>query len=138
MRARFRRIALLCAIVAFGLTSLLALAGADWPPPAGFLWLEGLLAVLSVIAYLRVLSRLDARRQGRRVTVAALDGVIAALAAGFALVAVHADDRDVALDPQDHLVWILTLGLAGAVAAQLLWGLAVWVDRLTASPSPDD
>ncbi len=137
MRAGFHRTALLCAIVAFGGASLLALAGADWPPPSGFLWLEALLAILATGVYFRVLSRLIARSQGRRVPVAAVEGVIASVAAGFALLGFNLGDPDVRLDLRDHAVWILVVGLVGAVAAQSLWGLAVWFDR-TATPSPDD
>lgn len=136
MGAGFRRTAALCAIMAFGATSLLALAGADWPPPVGFLWLEGLLAALAFVVYLRVRSRLTARSQDRRVPSAALEGVLASLAAGFVLVAFSAGDPDITLNPRDHVAWILVLGLAGAIAAQALWGLALWIDRISTSPSP--
>ena len=137
MRAGFHRTPLLCAIVAFGGSSLLALAGADWPPPTGFLWLEALLAILAMVVYRRVLSRLTARSQGRRVPVAAVEGVIASVTAGLVLIALRLGDPDITLDPRDHVVWILVVGLAGAVAAQSLWGLAVLVDRRTAAPSPE-
>ena len=66
--------------------------------------------------------------------VAALEGAIASLAAGFALMAFNSGDPDITPNPRDHVVWIVVVGLAGAAAAQALWGLAVWVDRITASP----
>lgn len=54
---------------------------------------------------------------------AALEGVIASLAGGFGLLVVNLGDPDITLNPRDHLVWILVVGLAGAAAAQALWGL---------------
>lgn len=91
-----------------------------------------------MVVYRRVLSRLTARLQGRRVPVAAVEGVIASVTAGLVLIiALRLGDPDITLDPRDHVVWILVVGLAGAVAAQSLWGLAVLVDRRTAAPSPE-
>lgn len=136
--AGVRRTALLCSTIAFAVTSALALFAADWPPPPGFLWLEALLAALAVIVYFRVRSRLAARSRGRRIPVAALEGALASLAAGFALLTFNVGDPDVTLSPRDHMVWIAAVGLAGAAAAQALWGLAIRVDRAFRSPTPLD
>lgn len=87
-----------------------------------------------MVVYRRVLTRLAARSQGRRIPAAALEGAIASIASGFVLLAFSADDPDITMDPRDHVVWMLVVGLTGAVFAQALWGLAVWVDRLTAAP----
>ena len=133
--AGFRRTALVCAASAFGATSLLALAAADWPPPAGFLWLETLLATLSVIVYFRVRARLAGRARGRRVPIAALEGAVAALTSGFVLLAPQAGDPDVTPVVRDHVVWISILAVVGGVSAQALWSLAVRIDR-SALPRP--
>lgn len=129
----FRRTAVVCAASAFSTTSLLALAAADWPPPAGFLWLEAVLAALSVIVYFRVRARLAGRARGRRVPIAALEGAVAALVSGLALLAANAGDPDVTPVIRDHIVWLSILAVVGGLSAQALWSLAVWIDR---SPPP--
>lgn len=126
----------MCAAVAFGATSLLALAAADWPPPAGFLWLEALLAILAVVVYLRVRSRLAAGADGRRVPVAALEGILAGLAFGLLFVAARAGDPDIEPAMRDHVVWLSVVAALGAISAQSLWGLALWIDRVSTAPSP--
>ena len=136
--AGLRRSARICALVAFGTTSLLALAGADWPPPPGFLILEALLGVLSVIVYIRVRSRLAARRCGRRVPVAALEGVLAGFAFGLSFVATRAGDPDINLNIGDHVVWLSVLAVVGGCSAQALWALAVRIDRTGTAPPLED
>lgn len=143
-RRGFRRIALACAVVMFGATSLLALFGADWPPPVGILWLEALLAVLAVIVYVRVEHRLEARSRGQRLRAAAVEGIIAAVASGLLLLVVNSGEPDITPNPLDHLVWITVLGLAGGLAAQLLWRLALWAsdgprrNRLSGRANPNE
>lgn len=132
--ARLRRTARLCAIAAFGTFSLLALAGADWPPPPGFLILEALLATLSVVVYIRVRSRLAASRSGRRVPVAALEGILAGFAFGLVFIATRAGDPDITISPRDHAVWLSVLAAVGGVSAQALWVLAVRIDRTGTAP----
>ena len=130
------RSARICAMVAFGATSLLALAGADWPPPSGFLLLEALLVALSVVVYIRVRSRLAARHSGRRIPVAALEGILAGCAFGLVSIAMRAGDPDINLNIGDHVVWLSVLAVVGGIGAQALWALAVRIDRTgTAPPS---
>lgn len=131
------RTALLCAVVAFGATSLLAVAAADWPPPAGFLWLEGLLGLFALVVYTRVLMRLRARSQGRRIRLAAFEGAIAGLAAGVILLLVSsAGEPDVTPTSLDNAVGFLVIASVGAAAAQALWGLAILLDRSSTTPAP--
>lgn len=121
---------MICAVGAFGATSALALAGADWPPPVGILGLEALLAVLAVVVYLRVSARLAAREQGRRTAAAAFEGLAAGWAAGvMLLLMVSPGEPDVAVTSVDNAVGFAVIGLLGALIAQALWGLAVWINR---------
>lgn len=132
MRSGFSRqqTAMICAVLAFGATSALAVAGADWPPPVGILGLEALLAVLAVAVYLRVSARLAARVQGRRTAAAALEGLAAGWAAGVVLLLmVSPGEPDVTVTSWDNAVGFTVIGLLGALIAQALWGLAVWINR---------
>ncbi len=132
MRSGFSRqqTARICAVVAFGATSALALAGADWPPPVGILGLEALLAVLAVVVYLRVSARLAAREQGRRTAAAAFEGLAAGWAAGvMLLLMVSPGEPDVTVTSADNAVGFAVIGSLGALIAQALWGLAVWINR---------
>lgn len=126
-----------CAIVAFGVTSALAVAAADWPPPVGFLWLEALLATLAVIVYVRVRSRLMARARGRRCMPAAFEGLIAGLVSGLILLLMRSPgEPDITPTSVDNLIGFAVIGIIGAVAAQALWALAVRIDRHPTAPSP--
>lgn len=137
--ARTSRTASVCALVGFGATSALALAAADWPPPVGFLWLEALLATLAVIVYVRVRSRLTSRAQGRRNLPAAFEGLVAGLVSGLILLfSISHGEPDVTPTSVDNLVGFAAIGFAGAVVAQTLWALAVWIGRRPAAPSTDD
>lgn len=130
----FRRPAWVCAAIAFGGTSLLALAAADWPPPAGFLLLEVMLAALSGVVYIRIRSRLAARARGRSIPVAALEGVLAGLFVGLLFLAVHGGDPDIRPVAGDHIVWMSALAVVGGVVAQVLWVVAVWIARVSPAP----
>ena len=109
----------------FGTTSLLALVGADWPPPPGFLWLEVLLAAASSAVYLRVGSRLAARWAGGRTPPAALEGLLAGLAGGLLVMVVSPGEPTVVPTVGDRMTGCLVTGVAGALAAQAVWGVAV-------------
>lgn len=132
MRSGFSRqqTATICAVVAFGSTSALALAGADWPPPVGILGLELLFAVLAVAVHLRVSARLAARERGRRIGTAAFEGLVAGWAAGVVvLLMASPGEPDVTVTALDNAVGFAVIGLLGALIAQALWGLAVWINR---------
>jgi hypothetical protein len=115
----------MCAVSVFGVASLLALAGADWPPPPGFLWLEVLLAGASSAVYLRVRSRLATRWSGRWTPPAALEGLLAGLTAGLLMMMVSPAEPTVVPTAGDRVTWLLVTGLTGALAAQAVWGVAV-------------
>ena len=98
--------------------------GADWPPPPGFLWLEILLAGFSSAVYLRVGSRLATRWAGRRTPPAALEGLLAGLAAGLLMMVVSPGEPTVVPTASDRVIWLLVTGGTGAVAGQAVWAVA--------------
>lgn len=125
-----KQTATICAVLAFGATSAIAVAGADWPPPVGILGLEALLAVLAVAVYLRVSARLTARAQGRRTAAAALEGLAAGWAAGVVLVLMASPgEPDVSVTSLDNAIGFAVIGLLGALIAQALWALALCINR---------
>lgn len=119
------RIARRCAIGAFTICSALALVGADFPPPAGFLWLAAIFAVLAVVVRIRVAGRLAARAVGRRVAPAALEGLIAGFLVAATLLVCVPVDPGVVPTLIDRAVWFAVLGGAGAVTAQFIWAAAL-------------
>ena len=109
----------------FGIVSLIALSGADWPPPPGFLGLEAVLAGVSYAVYLRVGRRLANRRAGGRTPPAALEGLLAGLVVGLILAVFSPGEPTVVPTVGDRLTWLAVMAATGALAAQAIWGLAL-------------
>lgn len=103
---------------------LVLLAGADRPPPPGFLWLVGMVAVL-VGAGTVVIPRWWERRQrvgrARMVVAAAAQGATVGLAVALVIALLPRSGAPEA-GPAGWLIWFALLGFGGAVtAAMVAW-----------------
>ena len=127
-----RAIATTCSVALFVVATAVAFAGADKPPPLGFLVLVAALGALSVTAYLRLLAHLralGARRWGRFGRVA-LEGLVGGSALATVLVLTSAGEPSVAPGPADLAVWFLVAAAAGSLGAMMVWAVALGLRML--------
>ena len=80
-----QRIASINAALFFVVWLLILLAGADFPPPRGFIWIIVTIAASSAVVYWRVPAYIEWAQTGRsgRYWRVVLDGVVAAGSAGL-------------------------------------------------------
>ena len=101
------------------------LAGADFPPPTGFLWIILLDLVAALLVYVRVPSYVtwfDRRRRGR-LLFALLDGLACGLVFAFAAILLPGGGEPSLPPPGliDHLIWFAVVGAVGAVNAGAIY-----------------
>jgi len=117
-------IALACASGLFIGTVATAFAGADKPPPVGFLWLVAILAAVCVGVFVRLKRHLAARRAGerRRAGRVGVEGMLAGAGLAVSLAAIGGGEPSVAVPLESRL-----LGLAFAAAVGAILALTVWL-----------
>lgn len=116
-----------CAAGLFVLAVAIALLGADKPPPPGFLWLVGLIALLCLVAFLRLQAYLAAGTPGRWVTGLRV-GVEGMAGGGIAMLVLSifgSGEPGVTVSAGDRLLGVGAAALAGAVFALLTWTAAL-------------
>lgn len=92
------------------------LAGADKPPPPGFLWIVLTVAVCSVVVYWRTPTYLGwhrTRRPGRYWRVV-LDGFSAGLFVALPLALKGSGEPSSGRDAADFAIWFVVVGLVGS------------------------
>lgn len=117
------------AIIATAFTvawTLILLAGADHPPPIGFVWLLPVVLACGLLVYRRVpiyARWRGTRRPGRVVRVLA-EGLLAGLMAGLVM-ALRPGDHPMGLPASaELLVWFSALAAVGLLNAALVYALA--------------
>ena len=100
------------------------LAGADFPPPVGFLWVIFLDVVAALLVYIRVptyITWLDNRKKGRFLH-ALLDGFIIGLVFALTTMLLPGGGEPSLPPPYliDRLTWFAVVGVVGAVNAGLV------------------
>ncbi|MEA3336704.1 MAG: hypothetical protein U9R25_12390 [Chloroflexota bacterium] len=108
-------------------------AGADHPPPFGFLWLVLLCLLAAGIVYLRVPTYANWSATGRRFRLLRvfLDGIVAGLL--FALVPLlfnRGGEPDAQPTWVDHMIWFAVLAGVGAANAMLIYFFSFVSNRL--------
>jgi hypothetical protein len=120
-------IAVSCAVGLFVTATAIGLAGADKPPPLGFFVLMAALAVLSAVAYLRLLANMRSlghRRWGRFVHVG-VEGLAGGLALAILLTLAFRGGPEGSTRPADLVIWFEVVGIVGALAAMVVWAVAL-------------
>jgi hypothetical protein len=115
------RIAAVNAIAFFSFWLLVLLAGADKPPPPGFLRLIPILLLCAAAVYWRVPAYINwsqTRPPGRILRVA-LEGLVAGLIVGAVAAAVGRDTPP----GRDFAIWLAVLGLMGTLNSVVLYAL---------------
>lgn len=111
------RIAAINAILFFGFWFVILLAGADFPPPVGFLLLVFVIAACAFVVNWRVPTYIDwyrTKRPGRRWRVI-LDGVIAGIVVATPFVLNRSGASSITPRPVDYAIWFALLGFVGAL-----------------------
>ncbi len=102
-------------------------AGADHPPPLGFVWLVLLDLIASGLLYLRVRTYADwhAVRRPHRVLLVLRDGALTGLAVGTAtlLFSVARLGSVVATGWEPVLIWLIVLALVGTLTSAVVYAV---------------
>ncbi|MCB0132087.1 MAG: hypothetical protein KDD78_14610 [Caldilineaceae bacterium] len=104
---------------------LVLLAGADFPPPRGFLWMVLTVALCAGVVYWRVPSYVAwqrTRRAGRYWRVVC-DGLIAGLLVALPFVLLGGGEPSVTVRPVDYGIWFAVLASMGLVNAAALYAI---------------
>jgi hypothetical protein len=120
-------VALSCSVGLFLSTTAIGLAGADKPPPLGFLALVAALAVHSTVAYWRLLANMSAlggRRWGRFVRVG-VEGLAAEFALAIVLTLRFPGGTEGSTRLYDLAIWFGVTGVLGVLAAITVWTVAL-------------
>jgi len=117
---------------------LVLLAGADKPPPIGFLWLIPLIALSAIVVYWRVPTYIhwsQKQKPGRLLHVAQ-EGFLAGLVVATPFALFGSGEPSVTIQPIDYMVWFAILGLMGMLNSLALYVInAVVAKRLDSSES---
>ena len=108
---------------------LVLLAGADFPPPVGFLWVVLIVAICSAVVYWRIPPYIMWYRKCRfarywRVT---LEGLIGGVLVASFFVSLGNGEPTVTAGPEDYAIFISVLAILGIVNALALYFINGWV-----------
>jgi hypothetical protein len=109
-------------------------AGADHPPPPGFLLLAVIVALCAGIVYWRVPLYLDwqSARRPRRYLRVLVDGVTAGLSLALLFMLLPGGEPSVAPRMLDRLIWFSVLGTLGAANALTIYSAAALLHKRAA------
>jgi drug/metabolite transporter (DMT)-like permease len=116
-------------VVAGGLfvtTVAIGLAGADKPPPLGFLWLVAALAATCLFGFYRLNRHLSVRGEAAGLTRrVAVEGAGVGLAMVLVFSLVGGAEQGVTVDMASRLIGVAVLVCVGSVVALMGWFVAV-------------
>ena len=126
-----QKIAGINAVIFFFFWLLVLLAGADRPPPIGFLWLIPVIALSAVVAYWRIPTYIlwsQTQKPGRLPRVA-LEGFLAGLVVTTPFALFGSGEPTVRMQPVDYVGWFAILGLMGMLNSLTLYVINAVVAR---------
>ncbi len=126
-----RKIAAINAIVFFVFWLFVLLAGADKPPPRGFIWIMLAVAVCAAVVYWRVPTYIDwtcTSRTGRYGLVV-LDGVVAGLLVALPFALRGSGEPSITMRPLDYVIWFAVLAVMGVLNSVTLYLINALVAR---------
>jgi len=118
-----RRIAAVNAILFFFFWLLILLAGADFPPPVGFLWLVIVIAACAYVVYWRVPTYINWVRteRPRRHWHVLLEGIAAGIVVAALFVLFNSGEPSINPQPVDYAIWFALLGFMGALNSMAVY-----------------
>jgi hypothetical protein len=105
------------------------LAGADKPPPIGFLWIVLVLALSAMVVFWRVPTYIhwsQTQKPGRILRVA-VEGFWAGLVVATPFVLFGGGEPSVPMQPIAYLGWFAILGLMGMLNSLTLYAINAWL-----------
>lgn len=123
-----KRFARALAVFFFAFWIVILLAGADFPPPIGFLYVAWVVLLCSFVVYWRTLTYVAwyiVQKSQRHIRVV-LDGIVAGLIAG-SLTMLLPSSREPGMTPRliDYAIWFAVLALMGVVNAVAIYLITV-------------
>ena len=118
-----RRIAAINAVGFFFFWLVVLLAGADRPPPIGFLWLLLAIALSAIVVYWRIPTYIQwsqKKKRGRLLRVA-LEGFLAGLVVATPFALFGSGEPTVLMQPIDYAGWFVILGIMGMLNSLTLF-----------------
>lgn len=128
-----QKTALVNAIVFFLFWLLVLLAGADKPPPRGFVWVVLVVALCASVVYWRIPTYINwsqTKRPGRMLRVA-LEGFMAGLVVATPFALGGSGEPSITIQPIDYVGWFVILGMMGMLNSLTLYFINAAVARRT-------
>lgn len=130
---RLRKVAWINAVGFFIFWLLVLLAGADKPPPVGFLWVVLVVALSAMVVYRRIPTYIQwfRTKRARRLLRVALEGFLAGLVVATPFALLGGGESSTAMQPIACVSWFAILGLMGMLNSLALYVMnAALVKRL--------
>ena len=126
-----QKTALINAIIFFIFWLLVLLAGADKPPPIGFLWIVLVIALSALVVYRRIPTyvRWSQNQQPRRLLRVALEGFVAGLVVAMPFALSGSGEPSITMRPIDYVIWFVVLGMMGMLNSLTLYVINAVVAR---------
>ena len=126
-----RKTAAVFAIFFFLFWTLVLLAGADKPPPLGFVWIVLAAAVCAIVVFWRIPTYIDWQRSQRsgRFWRVILDGFVAGLLVALPFALAGGGEPSVTPQASDYVIWFIVVGLMGVVNSVVLYPASTFVYR---------
>ena len=141
LRMNKRKIAIVIASGFFFIWLGILYAGADHPPPPGFIWTIILDLVCSLVVYFRVSTYIDwsNTRKKYRLFYPLFDGLSAGIVIALITMLIPSErEPHVRLVLIDYLIWFAALGAVGAANAMLVYGISATLSKKTTPLYPND
>ena len=133
-----QKTALINAIIFFIFWLLVLLAGADKPPPIGFLWIVLVIALSALVVYWRIPTYVQwsQTQQPLRLLRVALEGFVAGLVVALPFALRGSGEPSVTMQPIDYVGWFVVLGMMGMLNSLALYVINAVVARRLDSDEP--
>jgi len=120
---RLKKVAWINAVGFFVFWLVVLLAGADKPPPIGFLWIVLVVALSAVVVYRRIPTYLQwyQTKEPRRLLRVALEGFLAGLVVATPFALLGGGESSTAMQPIAYVIWFSILGLMGMLNSLALY-----------------
>ncbi len=120
---RTRKIAGINAAVFFVFWLLVLLAGADKPPPVGFLWIVLVVALSAMVVYRRIPTYVQwfRTKKPRRLLRVALEGFLAGLVVATPFALLGGGQPSIPMQPVAYVGWFASLGFMGMLNSVTLY-----------------
>jgi hypothetical protein len=117
---------------------VILLAGADKPPPIGFLWIVLVIALSAMVVYWRIPTYIQwsqEKKRGRLLRVA-LEGFVAGLVVAMPFALSGSGEPSITMQPIDYVIWFVVLGMMGMLNSLTLYVINAIVARRLDSDEP--